>query len=93
MEQKKWYLYIIRCEDNSLYTGITTDIERRFQQHFLKKGAKYTKSHKVKKIEIVMEFKNRSEASKKEYFIKNLGKTRKEELIRDGVTEIKGILE
>ncbi|MGL4254289.1 MAG: GIY-YIG nuclease family protein [Fusobacteriaceae bacterium] len=89
MEEKKWYLYIIRCEDNSLYTGITTDVERRFEQHFLKKGAKYTKSHKAKKIEIVMEFKNRSEASKKEYFIKNLGKSRKEELIRNSIDEKK----
>ncbi len=83
MDQKKWYLYMLRCEDNSLYTGITTDVERRFQQHFLGKGAKYTKSRKVKEIEIIMEFKNRSEASKKEFFIKSLGKSEKEKLIRD----------
>lgn len=81
MDEKKWYLYMIRCEDNSLYTGITTDVERRFQQHFLGKGAKYTKSHKVKEIEIIIEFENRSEASKKEYWIKSLGKSKKEELL------------
>lgn len=85
MEHKKWYLYMLRCEDNSIYTGITTDVEKRFKQHFLGKGAKYTKSHKVKKIEIIMEFKNRSEASKKEYLVKNLGKSMKEELIRENI--------
>lgn len=73
---------MLRCEDNSLYTGITTDVERRFQQHFLGKGAKYTRSRKVKNIEIILEFENRSEASKREYYIKSLEKTRKEEFIK-----------
>ena len=47
-----WYVYILRCKDNSLYTGITNNLEKRYQDHCEKKGAKYTKSHLVKKIEI-----------------------------------------
>ncbi|MBQ3573901.1 MAG: GIY-YIG nuclease family protein, partial [Clostridia bacterium] len=37
-----YYVYMMRCSDNSLYTGITTDLERRFEEHKSKKGAKYT---------------------------------------------------
>ncbi|MGN1085721.1 MAG: GIY-YIG nuclease family protein, partial [Porcipelethomonas sp.] len=49
------YVYILRCEDNSLYTGITADLEKRIRQHIglLKGGAKYTRSHPVKYIEAV----------------------------------------
>ena len=44
-----WYVYILRCKDNSLYTGITNNLEKRYQDHCEKKGAKYTKSHFSKK--------------------------------------------
>lgn len=77
-----WYVYILRCEDDSLYTGITNNLEKRFADHLEKKGAKYTKSHKVQKIEIFFEVKNRSEASKLEYKIKKLDKKSKENLIK-----------
>jgi putative endonuclease len=66
-----------------LYTGITTDIERRFSEHSGKdeKGAKYTKSHEVLKVEAVWQSDNRSEASKLEFALKKLTKQQKEELI------------
>ena len=78
-----YYIYMIRCEDNSIYTGITTDLKRRMNEHFSKdeKCAKYTSSHNVKKIEKVWETSNRSLASKLEYQIKKLSKSNKEDLI------------
>ena len=80
-----YYTYMIRCKGNTLYTGITTDIERRFSEHSNKdeKGAKYTKSHTVVKVEAVWESQNRSEASKLEFALKKLTKQQKEEVITD----------
>lgn len=79
-----YYTYIIRCKDNSLYTGITTDIERRWEEHKSRndKCAKYTKTHPVLKIESVWESETRVQASKLEYNIKTLKREQKEELIK-----------
>ena len=78
-----YYTYIIRCEDGSLYTGITTDVNRRFKEHQgqLAGGAKYTKGRMPVKIEVVWQSDNRSLASKLEYRIKKLSKTDKELLV------------
>ena len=78
-----YYVYIMRCSDNSLYTGITTDVERRFEEHKgkNKKGAKYTASRTVVSIEAVWEVPDRSSALKLESQIKKLPKSKKEELI------------
>lgn len=78
-----YYTYMLRCEDNSIYTGITTDVERRFKEHISrdKKCAKYTSKHFAKKIESVWQSDNRALASKLEYYIKTLPKNAKEELI------------
>ena len=80
-----YYIYMLRCEDNSIYTGIAKDLEHRLNEHFTKdeKCAKYTKSHKAKKLEIALETKNKSLASKLEYAIKKLDKSKKEKLIKD----------
>ena len=80
-----YYIYMIRCEGNFLYTGITTDIERRFNEHSEKdvKGAKYTKSHTVETIEAVWRTNTRSDASKLEYNLKKLPKSKKEAIIID----------
>lgn len=78
---KTWFVYMIRCFDNSIYTGITTDVERRYKEHCEGKGAKYTKVRKPKEICACFKVKNRSEAGKLEYFIKNLTKKEKENLI------------
>ena len=45
-----YYTYMIRCKDNSIYTGMTNNLERRLNEHLLNKGAKYTKSHNAIKI-------------------------------------------
>lgn len=78
-----YYTYMIRCKGDTLYTGITTDIERRFNEHSNKdeKGAKYTKGHDALKIEAVWESENRSQASKLEFAMKKLTKQQKEEII------------
>lgn len=78
-----YYTYMLRCEDNSIYTGITTNIERRLKEHLDKgkKCAKYTNSHTVKKLECVWQSENKILASKLEYHIKKLTKKQKEYLI------------
>lgn len=84
-----WFLYIIRCDDNSLYTGITTDLERRFAEHGEqgKKCAKYLKGKAPLSLVFTTEAgKNKSEASRLEYRIKRLSKQQKEHLVMGEVT-------
>lgn len=79
-----YYIYMLRCEDNSIYTGITKDIKKRMEEHFSKDKncAKYTLRHSAKKLEAVWQTKNRALASKLEFRIKHLSKTEKEMLIK-----------
>lgn len=80
--KKKWTVYIIRAENGKLYTGITVDMERRFNEHQTgKKGAKFFRS--TTPVEIVYQEKkaDRSLASKREAAIKKLSRKKKEELI------------
>ena len=88
-----YYTYMIRCIDNSIYTGITNNLKRRMSEHFDKteKCAKYTLRHTPKKIEAVWESENRTLSSKLEYRIKSLKKCDKEVLIKDN-TKIDYIL-
>jgi len=78
---KNWSVYIIACTDGSLYTGISTDVERRFEQHKNKKGAKYFYSHIPQKIVYIENNHTRSSASKRECSIKALSKAQKQLLI------------
>ena len=84
---------MLRCEDNSIYTGITTDLERRFKEHNSKneKCAKYTLNHSVINIEAVWQSQNRSLASKLEYNLKKLTKLQKESIINSNL-DLKEIL-
>lgn len=78
-----YYVYILRCEDNTLYTGITTDVARRFAEHSEGKikGAKYTRGRKPRQIEAVWQTDNKIDAAKVEYRIKKLRKAQKESLV------------
>lgn len=80
-----YYTYMIRCKDNSIYTGITTNLEKRMQEHFTKdeKCAKYTKKHTAIRLERAWKSENRILASKLEYWIKHLTKNQKEILIKE----------
>ena len=78
-----YYTYMLRCADNSIYTGMTSDLDKRFNEHKSKSknGAKYTKSHNAVKLEAAWKSKDKSLACKLEYQIKNLTKKQKEKLI------------
>ena len=92
-----WFVYIIEASDKSLYTGITTDIERRFQEHLNGTGAKYFHGRKPVKVVYLEDYDNRSGASVREAQIKKLTKIKKQKLIEGIKTKLnengpKGIL-
>lgn len=72
-----WFLYILKCKDGSLYTGIAKDPEKRFLEHKSGKGATYTRIHKPIKIVYIEKQKTRSLATKRECEIKKWPKTKK----------------
>jgi len=77
-----YFIYILECHDKTLYTGITTDVQRRVEEHnFSDKGAKYTKIRRPVKLVYSEKSEDRSSASKREYAIKKLTRTQKLELI------------
>lgn len=79
----KHYCYILRCNDKTLYTGYTTDPERRlFEHNNSSKGAKYTRVRRPCSLVYVEEFETKKEAMQREYFIKQLSKEEKERLIK-----------
>lgn len=85
MNEKDWFVYIIQNERGYFYTGITTDIERRFNEHAgSKKGAKFFRSGAPLDLLFQRKFKNRSDASKFEAEIKKLSRLKKMELISHG---------
>lgn len=67
-----WYLYLIECDDGSLYTGITTDVERRYAEHVAGKGARYTRMKKPVRLVGFRECGTRSDALKAELAMKKL---------------------
>lgn len=85
MKSSRWFVYIIKNEMGHLYTGITTDIERRFSEHAQSsKGAKFFRRSAPVSIVFSKEFANRSEASKCEAQIKKLRRAKKLEIIQKG---------
>lgn len=80
-----YFVYIIKCSDNTLYTGITTDVKRRIQEHNSSdKGAKYTKLRRPVELLYTENSENRSSASKREYAIKKMSRLQKLKLIKGG---------
>lgn len=76
-----YFVYLLRCEDNSLYTGITTDIDRRLQEHTEgSRKSKYTRSHRGRYMVAVWTAPDRSAASRVEYRLKRLTKEQKERI-------------
>ncbi len=77
-----YFVYILKCSDDTLYTGITTDLKRRLDEHNNSvKGAKYTKLRRPVSLMYSEESEDRSSASKREYAIKKLSRLKKLELI------------
>jgi len=86
-----WRVYIILCTDNSLYTGISNDVERRLVQHLNKRGAKYFRSHTPKQLVYLEKDHSRSSASRREAAIKKLSRPKKLCLIASEENGIKGL--
>jgi len=77
-----YYLYILKCADKTLYTGITVDLKRRVNEHNTSPlGAKYTAARRPVELVYSEEFSNRSDASKQEHFVKHLTREEKLKLI------------
>jgi len=79
-----YYLYLLRCSDNSLYCGQTKDLKRRVEEHNFNnvKSAKYTKSRRPVKLVYFEKYKTINEVLKREFEIKKLTKEKKEVLVR-----------
>lgn len=84
---KPWYVYIILCDDDTYYTGITVDLASRFEVHKSGKGAKYTRAHGVKELVFSEQHRTRSEASVREAEIKKLPRKEKVKLVNKQVIE------
>lgn len=76
-----YFVYILRCRDGSLYTGITTDVARRLAEHKAGTASKYTRAHKADAVVHTERFKTRSRASKRESDIKSWSRERKLKLV------------
>ena len=74
--------YILKCSDNSLYTGWTNDIKHRLKMHNEGKGAKYTKARRPVELVYFEEFETKEQAMKREYAIKQMARKDKLELVR-----------
>ena len=77
-----WYLYILRCKDGSLYTGITTDVEKRLEAHRAGKGAKYTRGRGPLELVYKEDCGDHSNALRREAEIKRLPRDEKLKLIK-----------
>jgi len=82
-DTSQWSVYVLRCADNSLYTGVTTDLRRRLDEHngLVKNGAKYTRNRQPVALVFQENADSRSAACKRESAIKRLSKSQKEALI------------
>jgi putative endonuclease len=77
-----WFVYLIECQDGSIYTGIAVDVAARYAVHLSGKGARYTRSHPPRRLLAAIEYADRSSASKAEYRIKRLSPGDKREFGR-----------
>jgi predicted GIY-YIG superfamily endonuclease len=79
---KRWFVYILRCADGTLYTGITKDVNRRCEQHNAGTASRYTRSRLPVTLEYQEEQPNQSTALKRELAIKAMSRKAKDALIR-----------
>lgn len=83
MEEKNHYAYMLRCNDNSIYSGYTTNLEKRLETHNSGKGAKYTRARLPVKLEYFEEFNDKKEALKREREFKKYKHSEKEKIIQN----------
>ncbi len=89
MKDKPWYLYVLECAGDRLYTGITNDVETRFAAHASGKGAKFTKGFPPERVLFQAEFPDRSAASRAEFNFKKLSATEKRQFLSAHATSAK----
>lgn len=77
------YIYILECADGTLYTGWTTDVQKRLKAHNAGKGAKYTCSRRPVKLVYTETFESKSDALRREYQVKHLSRVQKLSLIKN----------
>lgn len=89
--EKQYYTYIVKCADNTLYCGWTTDIDKRMDAHngIIKGGAKYTRGRRPVELVYVESFQKKEEAQAREYAIKQLTRPRKDKLIKGYKTKVR----
>ena len=78
------YVYVIECDDETYYTGYTTDVQRRVEEHNNGNGAKYTRGRTPVELVYTEQYNTRSAAMSREYEIKQLSRTEKERLVQNG---------
>lgn len=78
-----WFAYIVQCCDKTYYTGLTYDLEHRIQVHNSGKGATYTRGRRPVKLVYFEKFTNYTEAAQREFAIKKLTRTQKEQLLKN----------
>lgn len=83
-----WQVYIILCSDNTLYTGISSDVDRRLSQHASRRGAKYFRARRPERLVYLEGGHSRSTASKREALIKKMRRADKERLIDSACNEV-----
>ncbi|MEI6864127.1 MAG: GIY-YIG nuclease family protein [Candidatus Adlerbacteria bacterium] len=86
-----YFVYILECKDGSLYTGIATDVARRFAEHQQGIGSHYTRARKAKKIVYTEECANRSVASKREAEVKKMSRAQKLMLVKSAIVGKKAV--
>lgn len=83
-----WCVYIILCTDDTLYTGITNDVTRRFKQHAAQRGAKYFRGRQPKQLVYIEPGHDRSSATKREIGLKKLNREEKSRIIASNINKI-----
>ncbi|EMA19844.1 GIY-YIG nuclease family protein [Haloarcula argentinensis] len=82
-----YHVYVLRCSDNTFYTGYTTDVERRVREHDAGDGAKYTRGRTPVELIHVESFESQSDAMSREYEIKQYSRAEKERLVESSDAE------
>jgi putative endonuclease len=83
LEEPSWFVYLLKCSDDSYYTGITQNLNNRFERHSAGRGPKYTQIRLPVKLVLTISVKNESEAMLKEKWLKRQSHRVKEELIKE----------
>ncbi|WP_028226129.1 GIY-YIG nuclease family protein [Paraburkholderia ferrariae] len=86
-----WFLYLLECDDGSVYTGIAVDVAARFEQHASGMGARYTRSRKPVQVLASFELAGRAEASRAEYWVKRL-KPQEKRALAAGARTLESVL-